>query len=183
MADKLEALKAEAVKARILELEIADLEERLQQKQEQLTKLYRSTLPDMMEEAGVDTIGVPPSGNLPGTDYEIKPYYSANIAASWDPGKREDAFSVLKKYKAESLIKTEVKSNFGKGQMAAAKKLITAAKKLKAAVSIKQSVHPGTLSAWLREIYSSGKALPASDLEKIGALVGRYVAPKERKED
>jgi hypothetical protein len=180
--DKLDKLRERAAHASSIELQIVHHKERLQALQEELNNLYYKELPDLMMEAKVDNIGVPGKGNEPGTDYELKPFYSANIAAAWDDEKREAAFNTLKKYKAEGLIKAEVKAAFGKGQLALAKKLIAAAKKLKINLDMKQSVHGQTLTAWVRSIYDEGKALPSSDLEKIGARVGSVVKRKERDE-
>lgn len=181
-ADKLDALRERATLAATLELQIASKSEELSRLQEQLNKLYFEELPKLMDDAHVDSIGIPGKGNEPGIDFELTPYYAANIAANWKEDKREAAFATLKKYKAEDLIKSEVKANFGKGQLKLAKKLIAAAKKLKINLDMKQSVHTQTLTAWLRSIYKEGKALPASDLEKIGGRVGNVVKRKERDE-
>lgn len=178
--DRLDAIRAKAVEARELEFEIRSAEERLSELKSKLNELYAKTLPDMMEEAGVDSVGIAQKGNLPGYDYEIYPYYSAGIASSWSEDRREAAFDVLKRYKAEDLIKTTVTAKLPKGNLKLAKKLVTAANKLKIATDINLSVHKNTLTAWLRDIYEKGKALPQSDLEKIAGSVGRVVRPKER---
>lgn len=180
--DRLAKIQAKASEARDLEFEIAALSERMAELKGKLNELYAKTLPDMLEEAGLDHIGLPPKGNIPGYDYEIHPYYSASIAASWPEDKRTAAFDLLKRYKAEDLIKTEVTAKLPKGSLAQAKKLVAAARKLKIATDIKMSVHANTLSAWLREFYSKGKSIPQSDLEKIGGSVGRVVRPKERQQ-
>lgn len=179
--DRLDAIRAKAQEARELEFEIKGVEERLSELKSKLNELYAKTLPDMMEEVGVDTIGIPSKGNLPGYDYEICPYYSAGIASSWSEDKREEAFNVLKRYKAEDLIKTTVTAKLPKGNLQLARKLVAAAAKLKITTDINLSVHKNTLTAWLRELYEGGKALPQSDLEKISGSVGRIVRPKERK--
>lgn len=185
VVDKLDSLRARAAEARDLELRIQDLETQIKDCTEQLLVLYHTTLPDLMDNAGTDIIGVPPSGNKPGIDYVMRPYYHAGIAASWDEVRKQQAFALLKQLKAESLIKTEITAKFPKGNLPAAKKLFASVKKLKitgAAVDLKQSVHTSTLTAWLRDIYDRGQTLGAADLEKIGGSVGRIVKPKDRKE-
>jgi hypothetical protein len=179
--DKLQELQREAARARDLEREIVDAEEHLSSLKEKLQKLYFTTLPDLMAEVKLDYIGVPPRGNLPGVDYKLTPFYAANIAAAWPVEKREAAFSLLKRLHAESLIKTEVSAALPKGNLATAKKLVAAAKKLGVTADLTLSVHSGTLKAWLRDLYEKGKALSKSDLEKIGGSVGRVVRPEERK--
>lgn len=182
-ADRLKLIQSKAAEARDLELEIKSAEERISELRNKLNELYSKTLPDMLEEAGLDHIGLPSSGNLPGVDYAIYPYYSAGIASSWSEEKREEAFDVLKRYKAEDLIKTTVTAKLPKGNIKLARQLVAAAKKLKIATDINLSVHKNTITAWLRDLYESGKSLPQSDLEKIAGSVGRVVRPKERNRD
>jgi hypothetical protein len=181
--DKLQRLQATAAVARDIELRLLDLASETKACNAALQVLYRETLPSLFDEAKLDHIGVPPSGNKAGIDFELKSYYSASISASWPQEKRDLAFATLKKRKAEDLIKTEIVARLGRGKLPLAKKLIAAAKKLKIAVDVKVSVHSATLSSWLREVYEvNHQSLPASDLEAIGASVGRYVRPKEREE-
>lgn len=185
--DRLTVLSSTAARARDLELEIADLQLRQTEKSEELRTLYHVTLPDLLDDVGLDHVGVPPDGNKPGVDYELRSYYSASIASSWSQEKREEAFELLRRCRAESLIKTEVSARLPKGNLQAARKLFAQIKKLKikgAAVDLKRSVHGSTLSAWLRELYERHhQSLPPSDLEKIGASVGRIVRPKDRKRE
>lgn len=182
--DKLQALQAKAAVARDLELEIADLQSTLKEKNEALNKLYRDTLPSMLDEVKLDRIGVPPIGNKPGVDYKLYPYYSASIAAKWPMEKKQEAYDLLKRLKAESLIKTEVSAALPKGNLKLAQKLYDQIKKLKvpgAAVELSQTVHSGTLSSWLRELYNGGQSLSETDLSKIGGSVGRIVKAEERR--
>ena len=184
--DKLERLKEKAARARDLELEIADLTGQIKAKGEELRGLYHHELVLLLDEAGVDSVGVPADGNKPAVDYEIKPYYSANISTKWPEEKVATAFKLLKDLKSEALIKTEVSAKLPKGNLAAAKKILASIKKLKikgAAIDLKQSVHSGTLSAWLREIYERGQSLKEAQLAMIGGSVGRYVKAKDRKEN
>lgn len=185
--DKLTTLSNTAARARDIELQLADLANQQKELSEELRTLYSVTLPELLDDVELDHIGVPPSGNKPGVDYELKSYYSASIASSWEPSRRQAAFDLLKRCKAESLIKTEVTARLPKGNLAAAKKIFAVIKKMKvkgAVADLKQSVHANTLGAWLRELYETHhQSLPQADLDKIGASVGRVVRPKERKED
>lgn len=182
MSDKLEQLQQHAARARDLNLTIAELEEQISQAKLQLKNLTNEVMPSLLDELKLDSIGVAPSGNKPGMDYRLVQQYSASIASSWPEEKRQEAFDTLKKFKAESLIKTEVSAKFPKGSMKVAKQLVAAAKKLNVTADLKQSVHAGTLTAWLREIYEGGQSLPQSDLEKIGGYVGRVVKAEVRDE-
>lgn len=181
-ADKLTVLAATAALARDLELEISDLTNQAKEKAAQLRNLYEDRLPSLLDDAKLDHIGVPPQGNKPGVDYKLTTLYAASIAASWPEEKRSAAFDFLKSHGAESLIKTEVTAKLPKGQLKAAKQLMAAAKKLKIQSQLKQSVHAGTLGAWLRELYErNNQSLTPTELAKIGGFVGRVVRPEERK--
>lgn len=182
-SDKLVYAQQQAAIARDLELHREQLEQSLAETKEKLNLLYSKTLPDLFDELNIDNLGVPPKGNQPGMDFEMKPYYSAGIAAKWPEEKKKEAFDLLKRCKAESLIKTEVSAALPKGNLAAAKKIFASVKKLKikgASLSLEQTVHKSTLTAWLRELYERGQSLPQTDLEKIAGSVGRIVRPKGR---
>ena len=179
-SDKLVLLQQHAAKARDLELDIATFMEGIAQCKEQLKELQQDKMPSLMDELKIDRIGVPVNGNKPAMDYKLIQQISGSIAASWSAEKKQLAFDVLKKYKADSLIKTEVSAKLPKGNLKQAKALVAAAKKLKITADLKQSVHAGTLTAWLKEIYEGGQTLPQSDLEKIGGWVGRIVKAEER---
>jgi hypothetical protein len=182
-SDKLQMIQSTAARARDLELEIADLNERLAEKTAALREITFNRLPALLMEAKLDFIGVPRDGNKMGVDYELKPYYSANIAAGWDEEKRDKAFALLKTLKADGLIKAEVIARLPKGNLAQAKKLVAAAKKLKITATLKQSVHSGTLTAWLKELYEDrGKSLSTETLETLGASIGTYVRVTQRKD-
>lgn len=182
-SDKLHALRAKAAEARDLARVIQDLEDQLKERGKELQTLLSITLPDMMDAAGVDVIGVPAFGNLPSMDFRLKPFYSANIAASWNQERKEIAFAFLDSMNASDLIKSEVIASLPKGNLDLAQKLIDAASELKIPTTLTKRVHGNTLTAWLRELVENTNTIPSnSDLEKIGATIGRIVKPTERKE-
>lgn len=180
MSDKLAMLQSHANKARDLELAIADLNDKIAEHKEALKDLQNDKMPSLMDELKLDRIGVPPSGNKPGIDYKLVQNIGASISSKWSTEKKQIAFDVLKKYKAESLIKTEVSAKLPKGSLKQAKALVAAAKKLKITADLSQTVHAGTLSAWVKDIYNGGQTLPQTDLEAIGGYVGRVVKAEER---
>lgn len=180
MSDKLALLQKYAADARDLALQIDEREQALKDLKAKLKDLTTDTMPSLLDELKLDRIGVAKDGNKPAMDYKLIQQVSGAIAASWSEEKKQDAFDVLKKYKAESLIKTEVSAKLPKGSLKVAKQLVAAAKKLKITAEMKQTVHAGTLSSWLKEIYDGGQSLPQTDLEKIGGFIGRVVKAEER---
>lgn len=178
--DALKAIQGEASRARDLEAAIADAEERLRALNASLNEIYHKTLPDMMQAAGIDTIGLPASGNLPAMDARLVSFYSASIAASWPIERRQAAFAALTKLGHEDLIKTTVEISFPRDQRAKVKKFLAGLKKQKLSAEVSEAVHSGTLKAWLKEQVEGHRKLPPLDV--IGASVGQVVKLKERKE-
>lgn len=182
-SDKLDALCAKAAEARDLELIVSDLEEQLKARKTELLNLYSKVLPDLMDAANVDRVGLPATGNSPAVDFRLKPFYSANIAASWNQERKDIAFAFLDSMNASDLIKSEVVASLPKGNLELAERLVALASELKIPTVLTKRVHGNTLTAWLRELVENTNTIPSnSDLEKIGATIGRIVKPTERKE-
>ena len=181
--DKLDRLRAKALEARELQLEIAEMEERLSDKKASLQEIYHKTLPDLMDEAGVPSIGLGPLGNRPAVEAVLLPFYSANIAASWEEGRRQKAFDLLDKKGAGDLVKAQVVVSFPKGKQDDALKLMQQVLKKKGvAAEFKKTVPFQSLTAWLKEQVETYQRTPsASELEIIGGTVGRVVKLKEKK--
>lgn len=177
--DKLERLKAEAAKTRELEFEVAELQERLNEKLEELNILMTKTLPDLMEEAGVDSVGIPAQGNYPAWDARLRPFYNANIASSWPEEKRLEGFNYLTKIGHGDLIKTEIKISLPRGALKKAQTLVKQLAKQGMNAVMEQNVHSQTLKAWLKDQIENHAFMP--DLEKIGASVGKTVKPEKRR--
>jgi hypothetical protein len=176
-------LRARAAYLRDLYLRIKDVESQLALLRAEARTLSEIELVHMFNEAGTDSVGLPPQGNLPGMDAELRPYYSANIAASWEEDKRQKAFNALTGAGASDLIKTRITLDFPRGNRKMVKSAIVWIKKHTkgvASFTIKDSVHSSTLTAWVKECFERGKSLP--DLETIGANAGWVVTLKERRE-
>jgi hypothetical protein len=176
--DKLEGLQAKAAEMRDLEREIEDLQGLIEEKNKRLWTIAHEELPSLMMDAGVDHVGLPPTGNLPGYDAKMTPFYRANIAASWDQDKRAKAFAYLEEIGAGDLIKTEIGIALPREQREQARQLL---EQLSAySPSVKEAVHTGTLTSWMKEQLQDGQSV---DLELIGGETGTTVKLKPRKKD
>jgi hypothetical protein len=125
---------------------------------------------------------VPPEGNEPGYDLIVAPFYEGGIAASWDEKRQEEGFATLEAYGHGGLIKTLVTIQVPRDPASAKKveALVAAADKLRLDAEVKKGVHHSTFKSWLKGEVESGRPLPP--LEKIGAMIGRRVTLKERKQ-
>jgi hypothetical protein len=178
--DRLDAITNKATEARDLELEIADLEEVLSEKKVRLNAIYHAELPELMLAAGVDTLGLPAQGNQPAYDGKLKPFYSANIAASWDAEKRAEGFRALEEVGAADLIKQTVTVQLPRGSKEEAEKLVKTIGELGWTPAVAETVNHQTLTAWLKAQVETGGTIPP--LDKIGGTIGNKVTLKKRKD-
>jgi len=140
-------------------------EEELKKLKDVETNLSEQTIPNLMQQAGVELIKL--EG---GISVEVKPFYSARIPAS----KSEEAFQWLRDNGHGDLIKNQVSLEFGMKQDNEAKSIIEELKSKGLPVKQKTTVHPSSLRGFVREqIQDLGKDVPAD-------LFGTYVANKTK---
>ena len=140
-------------------------EEELKKLKDVETTLSEQTIPNLMQQAGVELIKL--EG---GISVEVKPFYSARIPAS----KSEEAFQWLRENGHGDLIKNQVSLEFGMKQDNEAKSIVEDMKSKGLPVKQKTTVHPSSLRGFVREqIQDLGKDVPAD-------LFGTYVANKTK---
>lgn len=180
---------------------ISALESQLEAAKVRRKELTEKELPDYMMKVGQDLIGLPEFG----VDLELDYYYHANIAADWEPEKRQTAFDYLASLGEEDMIKAEFTILFPKYMLPVARWLAEQVKKLKPKMEISEEVGSGkkrtvrkvmrtvdipeavvglsvpwnTLTAWLKRRLQAGEEV---DLDVLGATVGRIVKIKEREQ-
>jgi hypothetical protein len=158
------------------------------------TLLATRVLPDLMDAAMTDTIGLPEAG----VDVVVVPFVSAGIGKDVDPEVREKMFQHLETLGGGSLPKASVFVNFSKEDLPRARKFVDAASawiskafgnETGPGVGLELSVHHGTLTSWLKseleareERAARGETLVPLDLGLLGATVGRICKVRVRKE-
>ena len=144
---------------------IATAEDELKKLKEVETNLSEQTIPNLMQQAGVELIKL--EG---GISVEVKPFYSARIPAS----RSEEAFDWLRANGHGDLIKNQISLEFKMRQDNEAKALVEELKNKGLPVMQKTSVHPSSLRSFVKEqIQDLGKDVPAE-------LFGTYVANKTK---
>lgn len=171
----IDELSALATRARDVAAQLRDAEARVADLREQVRHLERDELPERMISAGVTTVAIPASGNMPAMTLELRPFYKANIAASWSEERRQAAFAWLDGHGAGDLIKTEITVTFPREERERAAAFAADVRDLcpMAAVEISEAVHHSTLTAWLKECVQAGTELPP--LDTVGAEIGNIV--------
>lgn len=138
--------------------ELADLEEKVLTATEALGRLTArqrelstKAIPDLFDEFGLSRLTL-----SDGTGIEIKRSYSASITEET----RAACHGWLRKNKFDSLIKHNLTAKLKKGEGTAAKNITALFKKLGVSYEDKESVHPQTLNAFVREQIEAGNDFP-----------------------
>ena len=144
-------------------------EEELKKLKDVETTLSEQTIPNLMQQAGVELIKL--EG---GISVEVKPFYSARIPSS----KSEEAFAWLRDNGHGDLIKNIVSIRFGKGENDSAEKLISSLEQDGLYPDQKRKVEPMTLNAFIGDQITNGKQVP---MELLSVFTGNKVKIKKGK--
>ena len=133
-----------ANKQLLLAQELATLEEAVKAKKEELRLTSEQELPE---------------------EISINEFYGAHISKA----NQETAYQWLVQNGHEGLIKNEVSLKFGREEDLIAQETVQALKARGLAPEIRQSVHPSTLKAFVKEQLTSGRDIPT---EPFGIYIG-----------
>jgi|TARA_R100000152_G_C6767937_1_gene193267 hypothetical protein len=149
-----------ANKQLLLAQELATLEEAVKAKKEELRLTSEQELPEAMQTAGLTEIVL-----STGEKITITEFYNAHISKA----NQETAYQWLVQNGHEGLIKNEVSLKFGREEDLIAQETVQALKARGLAPEIRQSVHPSTLKAFVKEQLTSGRDIPT---EPFGIYIG-----------
>ena len=149
-----------ANKQLLLAQELATLEEAVKAKKEELRLTSEQELPEAMQTAGLTEIVL-----STGEKITISEFYNAHISKA----NQETAYQWLVQNGHEGLIKNEVSLKFGREEDLIAQETVQALKARGLAPEIRQSVHPSTLKAFVKEQLTSGRDIPT---EPFGIYIG-----------
>lgn len=143
-----------------LEAEIADLDSKLRNKQEQLQRLSEIMIPEAMIALGLSEFKL-----STGESISVKKFYAAKIS----PERQDDAFAWLRKSGNDDIIKNNISLQFGKGEDDLANEVAKLLVSKGLSPEQKIFVHPMTLKSFVRERIENGAELP---YELFGVFVG-----------
>lgn len=151
-----------------LEAEKEALSINLKELSENIRKITEQVLPELMDGANCGEFKT-----TAGAVYGIKDIIQASISKA----NEVEAFEWLRKEDHEDLIKRELKLKFSKGQDNVAKEVCQVLiRDFDLSPEDKQTVHPGTLSAFVREQMGTGASLP---MDLLGVFTGRKAYVKK----
>jgi hypothetical protein len=141
--------------------QIDEIEEQLKSKKEVYRRLTEEDLPNKFASMNLSKLEMENGDKI-----EIKPIYRGHISKK----NQNDAYKWLREHNHGDLIKNEVKTTFGKGEDIKCIELKKILNDTGISFTDKESVHPQSLSAFIREQTEKGKALP-HDL--LGVHIGQ----------
>jgi hypothetical protein len=133
-----------------LEEELEDLNRKVKSLTERVREISSVRIPEIFDGLGFSEIRLDD-----GRRVTIKTDYACSITEN----NKVAAFSELRQRGLDSVIKNEVKVPLGKDSVVLLKKLTGFCEKLKLKVEQKESVHPQTLKALVREQVEAGSPL------------------------
>ena len=164
---ELSIVSALANKQLQLATEVANLEAELKAKKEEFRTTSEQELPDAMQAAGLTQIKLSTGENI-----TINEFYNAHISKA----NQEIAYNWLMKNGHEGLIKHEVSLKFGREEGEVVEQAVSALQSRGLSPEVRQSVHPSTLKAFVKEQFTSGNDIPT---EPFGIYIGTKAVIKK----
>ena len=150
-----------------LATEVAGLEADLKAKKEELRLTSEQELPDAMQQAGLTQITL-----SSGEKIAINEFYNAHISKA----NQEKAYEWLVTNGHEGLIKNEVLLKFGREETEVVDQTVSALQSRGLSPEVRQSVHPSTLKAFVKEQITTGNDIPT---EPFGIYIGTKATIKK----
>lgn len=147
--------------------EVSELEADLKAKKEELRLTSEQELPDAMQQAGLTQIKLSSGENI-----TISEFYNAHISKA----NQEKAYEWLVTNGHEGLIKNEVLLKFGREETEVVDQTVSALQSRGLSPEVRQSVHPSTLKAFVKEQITNGNDIPT---EPFGIYIGTKATIKK----
>lgn len=147
--------------------ELSELEAALKAKKEELRLTSEQELPDAMQQAGLTQIKLSSGENI-----TISEFYNAHISKA----NQEKAYEWLVTNGHEGLIKNEVLLKFGREETEVVDQTVFALQSRGLSPEVRQSVHPSTLKAFVKEQITNGNDIPT---EPFGIYIGTKATIKK----
>jgi hypothetical protein len=158
--DELANVSSLAQKQINLTNEVSQIEDMLKAKKEELRLVQEQELPDALSEVGLTQIVL-----SSGEKISLSEFYSAHISKA----NQQQAYQWLIENGHEGIIKNEVSLKFNRGESQIVDETVLALKSRGLSPEVKQSIHPSTLKAFVKEQLTTGNDIPT---EPFGIYIG-----------
>ena len=143
-----------------LALQVSELEANLKAKKEELRLTSEQELPDAMQAAGLTQITL-----STGEKISINEFYKAHISKA----NQEKAYEWLVSNGHQGLINKQLLLKFGREETEVVNQTVSALQSRGLSPEVRQSIHPSTLRAFIKEQFTSGNDIPT---EPFGIYIG-----------
>ena len=152
-SNSLGALGELVEKQKRLEVELADLEDKVAKKKEELRDVSEREIPELMDQFNISQFQT-------GDGMVVK--VDEKIRASIPKARREQAYSWLENNGHGNLLKRQLICEFGREQEKQAQELEREIREREGQFNVKteKQVHSQTLSSWVREKLQNGEEVP-----------------------
>lgn len=161
-----------AEEAQRLEKEIGERSVALAELQDAHKRIVRDVLPSAMDQLGMKSFAL-----SDGSKIDVKEHVQASITEEH----KIRAFAWLTEHEFDGIIKTKVQSEFGKGEIEAAREAVTALEKSGFVATLDQNVHNSTLKAFVKERLAEGDDIPLDVFGVFEFKEAKINRPKEKK--
>lgn len=144
----------------------------LEEKNAKLAKMRRVVIPEMMATLGMEEFKL-----TDGSTVSVKSDIKCGISEANKPA----AYSWLEANNFDGIVKTNVKAEFGKGEMEDAKKALEALEAAGVHGSLDRSIHPATLKSFVKEQLEAGMNIPMETFGVFEFKEAKIKLPKVRK--
>ena len=151
--DNMTRLNSMVQKAGDLKAKADDLSVELAEVEEELKGLLRQSIPDLLMEMGLSKVATE-DGKSVAVEGKVK----ASIKNENKPA----AFAWLRENDFDGIIKSKLQLEFGKGEQAEAAEAVAALDEIGITAGLEDSVHPATLTSFVKERLEAGEAVPES---------------------
>tara|TARA_R100001460_G_C3548020_1_gene174969 strand:- start:64 stop:639 length:576 start_codon:yes stop_codon:yes gene_type:complete len=158
--DELANVSSLAQKQINLTNEVSQIEDMLKAKKEQLRLVQEQELPDALSEVGLTQIVL-----SSGEKISLSEFYGAHISKA----NQQQAYQWLIENGHDGIIKNEVSLKFNRGESQIVDETVLALKSRGLSPEVKQSIHPSTLKAFVKEQLTTGNDIPT---EPFGVYIG-----------
>jgi hypothetical protein len=163
--DDLHSIAGLAQQQVAMEDQVALLEAQLKEAKQKLRDLVELRFPEFLMSKGISETVVN------GARIKVTPFYSGRI----QDGREGEAFAWLEKRQLDAIIKCNVTSTFGKGQIDEAKKARDLLQDAGLPATLKRNIHPMTMKGFIREQVEAGNPPPE---ELFGTYIGNKTTIK-----
>jgi hypothetical protein len=161
--EQLQTISVFATRAIELKQTIAAAEQYLANLNAELEEIEEKKLPAALQAVGMRTFEM-----NDGSKIKIGPKFQGGVVEK-DEEQRIKQLNWIIENGGQDLIKDEIKIKYGKSSFELAQKTKELLKENNIGFENKESVHAGSLGAWVKElIIDNGKVIPAEDLNALG---------------